>query len=144
MPEKPQRLKATALRVISAYCLERAVIATDPKAFRAALRQAGGDEDIKTKVEVETVGIAFSQKPDAILSPAQIPQRDEIAAELGFYNRLQFGEGYRRFVWIGFFQIHNNAYGLIHEFGYEGSGIDLIEITNNKGRILTRLYEGGC
>ena len=49
-----------------------------------------------------------------------------------------------RFDWLGFFRYDSLTFGVVQELAYESSGLTVVEIDGELGRVVARASEGGC
>lgn len=92
-----------------------------------------------------TASMAFSRPVEPISPGVEIPSLDTIEASLGLVRKDQDGDGYRNFVWLGFYRLEDGSkIGVLNDIGYEGESFQVISFRGNHGEVVVDVHGGGC
>ena len=92
-------------------------------------------------------GVAFNRPREVVSAEDEIPELDRLSAELGLVDSSDPDDPTLSgsFVWLGFYRLDNGVIiGVVNDRGYEGEGWLVVEIDGDRGRIVHRVYGGGC
>ena len=122
----------THLALGQAYCGLQWVLSADDSLQVARVENNGA------------AGIAFSRPVESI-SPDEISNLDSIQTALGLVRKNRGGDGYRNFVWLGFFRLEDGSkIGIVNDIYYEGEVFRIISFRGNEGATVIDVYGGGC
>lgn len=90
-------------------------------------------------------GVAFSRRAHPISADVEIPNLDSIQVSLGLVGNERTDDGYRNFVWLGFYRLEDGSIiGVVNDQGYEGESYKVITFRDEQSRVVVDVYGGGC
>ena len=134
--ERGAALTVARLLLVQAHCMMQWALGFDER----ELFQVEGTPAV--------AGVAFNRPLDVVSAEDEmIPGLERIRADLGLVDVADPDDPMmsRGYVWLGFYRLDDGVIiGVVNDRLYEGESWLVVEIDGARGRIVHRVYGGGC